>query len=107
MAVLSKAEIAALSTQDRLALIGDLWESLEAPRLDASIDAAHRRIVEERLAEYDPSREEFLTLDGVCDRLRARSRGARSSFERPRNPTFPKHTSGTGQSIPNLRSVCL
>jgi putative addiction module component (TIGR02574 family) len=72
MAVLSKAEIAALSTQERLALIDDLWESLDTPRLETSIEAAHRQIVEERLAEYDPSLEELLPLDEVCDRLRAR-----------------------------------
>ena len=72
MAVLSKAEIAALSTQERLALIDDLWESIEAPLLEPSVEAAHRRIVEERLADYDPLSEEFLTLDQVSERLRAR-----------------------------------
>jgi putative addiction module component (TIGR02574 family) len=72
MAVLSKAEIAALSTQERLALIDDLWESIEAPLLEPSVEAAHRRIVEERLADYDPLSEEFLTLDQVSERLRGR-----------------------------------
>jgi putative addiction module component (TIGR02574 family) len=72
MAVLSKAEIAALSTQERLALIDDLWESLEAPRLEPPIEAEHRRIIEERLADYDPSMEELLPQDEVFDRLRAR-----------------------------------
>ena len=72
MAVLSKAEIAALSTEERLSLIGDLWESIETPQLDTSTDEAHRRILEERLADYDPSREELVSLDEVCDRLRSR-----------------------------------
>ncbi len=72
MAVLSKSEIAGLSPQERLALIDDLWESLEAPRLDASVEAAHRRIIEERLAEYDPSTEDLRTVDEVCDQLRNR-----------------------------------
>lgn len=72
MAVLSKAEIAALSLEERLELIDDLWLSLESPRLEASVEAAHRQIVEERLAEYDPSGEELRTLNEVCDRLRAR-----------------------------------
>jgi len=72
MAVLSKAEIATLSTQERLALIDDLWESIETPPLEPSIEAAHRRIVEERLADYDPSSEEFLTLDQISGRLRTR-----------------------------------
>ncbi len=72
MAMLSKAEIAALSTKERLALIDDLWESIETPPLEPSVEAAHRRIVEERLADYDPSSEEFLTFDQVSERLRAR-----------------------------------
>lgn len=68
MAILTKSEIAALSPQERLALIDDLWESLEAPRLDASVESAHRRIIEERLAEYKPG-ESMHTLDEVCGRL--------------------------------------
>lgn len=72
MAVLSKIEIAALSTEERLALIDDLWESIETPLLEPSVEAAHRGIVEQRLADYDPSAEEFLTLDQVSERLRAR-----------------------------------
>jgi len=72
MAVLSKSEIAALSTEERLALIDDLWESLEAPVLEASVEASHRRIIEERLADYDPSSDELLTLDQVSERLHVR-----------------------------------
>ena len=72
MAVLTSAQIAALSTQERLALIDKLWDSLGRPAMDASIEAEHRRIVEERLAQYDPSSDELLTLDEVCERLRAR-----------------------------------
>jgi putative addiction module component (TIGR02574 family) len=72
MAVLSKAEIAALSTEERLALIDDLWESIETPLLEPSVEAAHRRIIEQRLADYDPSTEELLTLEQFTERLRAR-----------------------------------
>jgi putative addiction module component (TIGR02574 family) len=72
MAVLTKTEIATLSTQERLALIDDLWESLETPQLEAQIEAAHRQIIEERLENYDPASEELLTLDEVSERLRAR-----------------------------------
>lgn len=72
MAVLSKAEIAALSDEQRLELIDELWESLEAPLLEASVETAHRQVVEQRLADYDPSTEELLTLDQICERLRDR-----------------------------------
>ncbi|MGH9606191.1 MAG: addiction module protein [Terracidiphilus sp.] len=53
MAVLSKTEIAALSTEERLALIDDIWESLESPPLEASVDEAHRQIVDERLLDLE------------------------------------------------------
>ena len=72
MAVLTKAEIAALSIEERLALIDDIWDSFEAPLVEASVEVAHRRVMEERLANYDPSSDELLTLDEVHDRLRAR-----------------------------------
>jgi len=72
MAVLTKAEIAALTPQERLALIDDLWNSFEAPLLEASVEAAHKQILEERLADYDPSSEELLTLDQVTERLRSK-----------------------------------
>ena len=72
MPVLSKAEIAALSTEERLALIDDLWESLEAAQLETSADEVHRRILEQRLASYDPASEEQLSLDEICARLRSR-----------------------------------
>jgi putative addiction module component (TIGR02574 family) len=39
MATLTKSEIAALSVDERLALIDDLWESIEEP-LDKRIDDA-------------------------------------------------------------------
>ncbi len=71
MAVLTRSEIAALSTDERLTLIGDLWESLGAAPPDPSIDARHREIVEKRLADYDEA-DELLTLDEVHRELRAR-----------------------------------
>ena len=41
----------------------------EAIVLDAAVKAAHRRIIDERLAEYDPTTEDLRTLNEVCDRL--------------------------------------
>jgi putative addiction module component (TIGR02574 family) len=71
MAVLSKAQIAALSTPERLALIEELWDGLEAQPPEPSIEAAHRQILEERLANYDPESETLLTIDEVCRQVRA------------------------------------
>jgi putative addiction module component (TIGR02574 family) len=76
MAALSRDEVSALSTEERPALIDELWDSLwdslDAPLLEASIETAHREVPSERLAEYYPSSDELLTLDEVSDRLRAR-----------------------------------
>ena len=58
MAVLSKTEISALSTQERLALIDDLWESLEAPLAmigtgGTQVPDWQRRILDERLLDVE------------------------------------------------------
>jgi putative addiction module component (TIGR02574 family) len=72
MSVLSKAEIAALSSEERLALIENLWDSFEKPPVEASVEAAHTRIVRERLEGYDSASDELLTLDEVCERLHSK-----------------------------------
>lgn len=72
MAVLTKAQIAALSTEQRLALTDELWDGLEPPSMEESVEAEHRRIVGDRLANYDPSSDELLTLNEVSKRLRDR-----------------------------------
>jgi putative addiction module component (TIGR02574 family) len=58
MAVLSKTEISALSTQERLALIDDLWESLEANQAATAASSAQvpdwqRQILDERLLDLE------------------------------------------------------
>jgi putative addiction module component (TIGR02574 family) len=58
MAVLSKTEISALSTQERLTLIDDLWESLEANHAATAVGSAQlpewqRRILDERLHDLE------------------------------------------------------
>jgi hypothetical protein len=58
MALLTKGEIAALSTQERLTLIDELWESLEAPlaamtRVEAEIPDWQCRVLDERLHDLE------------------------------------------------------
>ncbi len=62
MAVLSKTEISALPIQERLALIDDLWESLEANQAAnqaapaasfAQVPDWQRRILDERLHDLE------------------------------------------------------
>lgn len=67
MAVLSKSEISTLSTEQRLALIDELWESIEAPLLAASMGTEsapewQRRILDERLLDLEVSPGDDLTL---------------------------------------------
>jgi putative addiction module component (TIGR02574 family) len=58
MAVLSKTEISALSPQERLALIDDLWESLESNQpatapSSVQVPDWQRRILDERLLDLE------------------------------------------------------
>jgi len=70
MAVMSKAEINALSPEERMGLIDALWESFGYPEADTSAEAAHREIMTHRLAEYDLQTEELRTLDQIVEQLR-------------------------------------
>jgi hypothetical protein len=65
MRVLSKSEIAALSPEQRLALIDDLWESIDAlhPSVSScvgSISDWQCRIVDERLLDLERFPEDDL-----------------------------------------------
>jgi len=64
MAVLSKAEIAALTHEQRLALIEDLWESFDQEALskEPSLPAWQRDILDERLSDLEMNPSEEITL---------------------------------------------
>jgi putative addiction module component (TIGR02574 family) len=53
MAVLTKSEIAALSIDERLALIDDLWESIEERQEAFALPDGHREILDKRIEEAD------------------------------------------------------
>jgi hypothetical protein len=62
MAALSKTEIFALSTQERLALVDDLWESIETPFNESNATSAtpaartpewQRQILDERQLDLE------------------------------------------------------
>jgi hypothetical protein len=74
MAVLSKSEIAALSTEERLALIDELWESIEAPLSEpvenkAEVRDWQRRILDERLLDLERFPLDELGLAEARERL--------------------------------------
>jgi putative addiction module component (TIGR02574 family) len=66
MALLSKAEIAALSPQERLALIDDLWESLdevqERNAATAPVSEWQRSILDERIDDLHARPEDEVSL---------------------------------------------
>jgi putative addiction module component (TIGR02574 family) len=53
MATLSKDKIAAMSVEERLALIDDLWESIKGRQNEIPSPDWHREVLEKRLAEAE------------------------------------------------------
>jgi len=53
MATLTKSDIAALSVEQRLALIDDLWESIESPVEAGPVPEWHREALDQILDEED------------------------------------------------------
>ena len=78
MAVLSKTEISALTTHERLALIDDLWESIEVPQAEIATGSAQlpdwqRRILDERLHDLEICHGDDMSLtEARGHRFRAR-----------------------------------
>ena len=55
MATLSKDEIAAMSVEERMALVDDIWESFRGRQEEIEPPEWHRAIVEKRLEEVEKS----------------------------------------------------
>jgi putative addiction module component (TIGR02574 family) len=53
MATLTKSEIAALSVDERLALIDNLWESIEEPLELLATPDWHREVLDKRIDDAD------------------------------------------------------
>jgi hypothetical protein len=73
MAVLSKTEIASLSTEERLALIDDIWESLESQQVANESTALpvadwQHRILDERLLDLEKFPENDVSLTEARNR---------------------------------------
>jgi putative addiction module component (TIGR02574 family) len=72
MTTLTREEIALLTPPERLALIGDLWDSL----LDAdlALPPAQERELSRRLASFEQDRAGAVTWDQLKAELASRSR---------------------------------
>ena len=71
MTTLTRDEIARLTPPERLALIGDLWDSITDAEL--STPPAQRRELERRLASFDQDRTQAVTWEHLKAELAARA----------------------------------
>ena len=65
--MLSKEEIFELAVEDRLRLIGRLWESIASQ--DLPLSQADARLIDERLAEHRRDPDEGIPLDEFLGEL--------------------------------------
>ncbi|HWG18177.1 MAG TPA: addiction module protein [Acidobacteriaceae bacterium] len=65
----TRTEIEELSTDDRLRLIGDVWDTLEPNSLP--LPDGHREILEERLAQLDRNPETTVSREEMMQRVRS------------------------------------
>jgi putative addiction module component (TIGR02574 family) len=72
-ALLNQLGIDKLSVSDRLTLIDQIWESLDAEDGTFDVPDGHQQLVLERLADPEPSPEDCITTDDLRARLEAMS----------------------------------
>jgi putative addiction module component (TIGR02574 family) len=70
MGTLTPAEIGRLSPQERLTLIGELWDSLAD--VDVPLSAAQAAELEQRFGRFDTDRVHNVTWDELKAELRLR-----------------------------------
>ena len=78
MPILSRHQIATLTVGEKIALIDELWASLDCSEIEASLDNAYDRLMEQRLADCDAETDLLVTLDQASRQLRQVLRGASS-----------------------------
>lgn len=66
----TRSEIEELSPEDRLRLIGDVWETLEAASDCLGLPEGHQEVLDQRLAELENVSEPTLTWDEVLQKVR-------------------------------------
>jgi putative addiction module component (TIGR02574 family) len=59
------SDFAKMSVEDRLTLIGQIWDSIEAERLPIPISEARRNELDRRLAEYESTPEAGIVWEDV------------------------------------------
>ena len=75
MSILSQQQIDSLSFQEKVALIDDLWASLDSSEVGSSLAGVYDQIIEQRLAATEADMDELVTLDRASRELRAMLNG--------------------------------
>ena len=78
MSILSRQQIASLTYREKIALIDELWASMDNSEIGTSLDDAYDRLLEQRLADCDADTDVLITLDQASRQLRDMLRGASS-----------------------------
>ena len=78
MSILSQHQIASLTYREKIALIDQLWASLDNSQIGTALDDAYDHLMEQRLAECDEETDVLITLDRASRQLREMLRGASS-----------------------------
>jgi putative addiction module component (TIGR02574 family) len=70
MSILKPSQIASLTFQEKIDLIDEVWASLDCTEVEASLDNAYNRLLEQRLADSDAELDQLITLDRASRELR-------------------------------------
>lgn len=76
MSILSRQQIASLTYREKIALIDELWASLDSSEIGTTLDDAYDRMLEQRLADCDAETDILIALDQATRQLRDLLNGA-------------------------------
>jgi len=76
MPILSQHRIASLTFQEKIALIDELWASLDSSEVELSLDNAYDHLLVQRLADGDAEMDQLFTLDTAIRQVREMLKGA-------------------------------
>jgi putative addiction module component (TIGR02574 family) len=76
MSILSQQQIASLTYREKVALIDELWASLDCSEIGTTLDDAYDRLMEQRLADSDADADVLITLGRASIQLRELLNGA-------------------------------
>ncbi len=65
-------EISDLSTEDKIVLVEELWDSIRADVENLPIPNSHKKVLDERLKKHKENPDDVLTLDDLKQRIEKR-----------------------------------